>query len=457
MKPTPSGKPSASASNATSRRDFLRNATAASVALPYVLSSRSLGGPTRTAPSDRIQVALIGCGEMGRANLRECAQYDDVEVTAACDVWKARLDAVVAQYPNAKGYLDYQELLQQENVDAVIIATPPHWHCLQAIDAARAGKHIYLQKPMTRHLSESLAVKNAVNKHGVVCQVGTQIHASANYRRVVEWIRSQRLGNISVARCFLAMNQGPDGIGNPPPTDCPAGLDWDRWMGPLPERPFHPLIVKSAYDHGSFMDTSGGWTPGMAPHIIDLPFWALDLGIPTTTSSTGGRFTIKDCGDSPDVQDVLWQFPGFTLTWSMTLASSFGFDFGSGNRQLRLGTYFQGVRGTLLSDYNSHKIIPEGDFLTDVSPPEEPIPPSPGHEREWLDCIISGKSPSCDPNYHYKIDAAINLANLSLQLGRSIRFDQATEQIVDDAEATKLATPEYRAPWRFPAEYLART
>lgn len=437
-----------------SRRQFLQTAAASAAAAPYVIPASALGAGEKPGANDRIQVGLIGCGSMGRANLNNCAKHADVEVTGACDVWKSRRDAVVAQYPAAKPYHDYREMLQQDDIDAVIIGTPPHWHCLQAVDACKAGKDVYLQKPMTRHLAESLAVKQAVEKHNIVCQVGTQVHARENYRRVVELVRSGNLGKISVVRTFNVMNQGPEGIGNAQNVEPPNGLDWDMWLGPLPEQTYNPLIVKSAYENCSFMASSGGWTPGMAPHIIDLPFWALDLGFPTMTSCSGGRFTIQDAGDAPDMQEVHWQFPDITLTWSMSLVNSFAFDFGRGKRGRRLGIYFHGVRGTMFTDYGKHEIVAEGDWMDDAKTPEKSIPSSPGHEREWLDCIKSRTQPSCNPTYHYKIDVAVELANLSMQVGRSIRFDPKTERILGDPAATKLATPEYRTPWQFPSEYV---
>jgi predicted dehydrogenase len=307
---------------------------------------------------------------------------------------------------------------------------------------------------MTLHVGESLAIRNAVNRHKRISQVGTQIHAGENYRRVVEWVRSGKLGKISAVRTFNVMNQGPTGIGNPPNGEPPKGLDWDRWVGPYPMRPFNPLIVQDAYQNCSFMGFSGGWTPGMAPHIIDLPIWALNLGYPTTTYSTGGRYTIQDAGDSPDVQEILWQYPGLTMTWMMSLVNSFGFDFGRGTPARRLGIYFHGVNATLYSDYGSHHVVPEGDRLKDPKPPAKSIPPSPGHEREWLDCIKSRQQPSCNVNYHVKLDVALILANLSLRLGRAIRFDPSAEKIVGDEEAARLSVPEYRAPWKFPTEYL---
>lgn len=439
----------------TSRRRFVTGLTAAGLGAPYFVPQSVLGQAGRPGANDRIQVALIGAGGMGRANLANCAKYPDVVVTGVSDVWQARREQTVAQYqPTAKGYVDYREMLQQPDVDAVIIATPPHWHALQAIHAVEAGKDIYLQKPMSLHVAESLAVKRAVKKHGAVSQIGTQIHAGENYRRVVEWVRSGRLGPISVARTFFVINQGPEGIGHAPETDPPAGFDWDRWVGPNPMRPFNALLIQNGSNRCSFSEF-GDWTPGMAPHILDLPCWALELDFPTAACSSGGRFTVQGDGDGPDTQEVLWQYPNMTMTWMMSIVNSYGFDLqGENGVRRRLGVYLHGTDGTLYSDYARHTVVPEGDRLKDPSPPEPSIPPSPGHEREWLDCVRSRQQPSCSAAYHSKIDVAISLATLSLRLGRSIRFDPATEEIIGDQEAQRAAKPVYRDPWKFPEEYV---
>ncbi len=446
-------------SNELSRRDFLGTTAVAGVAgaaAPYFVPARALAGPGKPGANDRIQLGLIGAGGMGRANLNACIKYDDVELTGVCDVWQARRDAVVAKFPqSARPYHDHREMLARDDIDAVIIATPPHWHCLHAVDACEAGKDLYLQKPMTLHVSEGLAVKRAVEKHQRVCQIGTQIHARENYRRVVELVQAGNLGAISVARTFNVMNQGPEGIGKSSGGDPPAGLDWDRWVGPCAMRPFNSLVVQNAYNHGSFMDFGGGWTPGMAPHIIDLPFWALQLDYPTQASCTGGRYVIDDAGDAPDTQEIVWQFPGKTVTWSMSLINSFGFDFGRGKPARRLGIYFHGTDGTLYANYGTRHVVPEGDRMKDATTPDPSIPPSPGHEREWLDCLRTRQQPSCHPGYHSKIDVAISLANLAMQLGRSIRFDPASEKIVGDDQAARRATPTYRAPWKFPEKYVS--
>ena len=173
------------------RRDFVRTAAAAGVAVPCVISASALGHAGAPGANEKMRVGLIGCGGMGQGNLANCAKHADVVVTAVCDVAKDRRERALAKYKDtAKAYADYRELLAQKNVDAVIIASPPHWHALMAIDACEAGKDIYLQKPMTLYLGESLAVKAAVKKHNRISQVGTQIHASANYHKVVD-IRSE--------------------------------------------------------------------------------------------------------------------------------------------------------------------------------------------------------------------------------------------------------------------------
>ncbi len=436
--------------NRCTRREALQR-----LAAPVFVPAAALGLGGQTSPNDKIRLGAIGLNGMGRSNLQNCAGQADVVVTALCDVHRKRLDAVLEKHKaTAKGYENYRELLGSKDVDAVIIAPPPHWHALMAIQAAEAGKDIYLQKPMSLYPAETLAVRNAVNRHKRISQIGTQIHAGANYRRVVEWIRSGKLGPVSVVRTFNVMNQGRNGLGTAPKQDPPPGMNWDLWLGPAPAIPYNSILAADSYNHCSFWDYSGGWTPGMAPHIIDLPVWALELGPPLVTYSTGGRHVVGGDGDAPDTQEILWQYPKATMTWMMSLCSSFAFDFGRGEPARRLGIYFHGLNGTLFCDYGRLEVVPEGRLLADAVPPPPSIPPSPGHEREWLDAIKSRKEPSCGVNYHYKVDLALTLGNLSYKLGRAVRFDPKTEKIVGDEEAARRAIPAYRAPYKFPAEYL---
>ena len=263
-----------------SRRQFVKTTSVAAIGAPVILQSSLARG--MTSANDKINLGIIGCGGMGTNNLERVAAHPDVVVVAACDVWKERLDPIVEKYKTTcTGYSDYRELLQHDGLDAVIIGTPAHWHALQAVEAAEAGLDIYLQKPMTMHLGESLAVRNAIREHNVISQIGTQIHASEHYRRMVELVRSGNLGDIATVRTFFVMNEAPNGIGTGNnASSIPKGVDWDMWVGPAPMQPFNPNLVKDAFNHCFWMDFSGGWTPGMAPHIIDLPIWAMELGYP---------------------------------------------------------------------------------------------------------------------------------------------------------------------------------
>ena len=435
----------------------------AALTVPAVVRASALGKDGAPPPSEQIRLGIIGARGMGRGNLSRCDKHSDVVVTAACDVWKTRRDTVLQKHKDtAKGYSDYRELLASKDVDAVIIATPPHWHCRQCVDAAEAGKDIYQQKPLSLYPSESLAMKRAVEKHKRVAQVGTQMHSCDNYRRILAEVRSGKLGKISVVRTINVLNQEPQGIGKAPPTETPEGLDWDLWVGPSPMLPFNPTLARSSYWHSSWMDFGGGWIPCMAPHIIDMPYWALNLGLPLATTCSGGRYIIDDDGDCPDVQEVLWQYPELTMTHMMSMVNSYAWDAGSGKPARRIGMYFHGVDGTLFGNYGACQITPEGDRMKDapevrVAELEEPLnsmTPTQRHVRDWLDCIRTRKEPAAAISYHYQIGMAVALANLSLKLGRSVCVDPKTEKIVGDDAAAKAAVPEYRDPWKFPAEYL---
>lgn len=449
------------------RRTFLKQSVAAA-GLAAVAGCASTGGLAsapvpaarrRVGPNDKIRIGVIGANGQGNYNLDQLLKEPDAEVVAICEVFKDRRDKTLAKCgPNAKGYNDFRDVLDRKDIDAVLIATPPHWHAIMAIMAAEAGKDFYLEKPMTISVGESLAVLKAVRKYNCITQVGTQVHATANYRKIVNIIRSGVLGKVCVARTFHVFNQGPEGVGNVPDTDPPAGLDWDLWLGPGPKRGFNSILFKDSAHHPSFMAYSGGWTPGMAPHLVDLPVWALELGLPLCATSSGGRYLIQDCGDAYDFQEVLWQYPGFTMTWTTSLINSFAFDLqGRPGLHRRRGIYFQGVNGTLIADYGYLKIVPEGERMDDEideTKLAKAVPDSPGHHREWLDGLRSRKQPSCHIGYHTKVDMAIQLAMLSLKLGRSVLFDAETMTIPNDREASKHLFPEYRAPWRIPAEYM---
>jgi len=414
------------------------------------LAASALGAGGKASPSETINMGIIGVGPMGSGHLRGFSARPGVTIRAICDVNRKKLDAAIKfTKVAAEGTGDFRRLLDRQDLDAVVIASPPHWHAIMAVQAAQAGKDFYVEKPMTLYVAESQAIVRAARRYGRITQVGTQIHAGANYRRVVEIVRSGLLGPINCVRTFLTMNSGRRGLGKPADEPVPEWLDWEMWIGPGPMRPFNPAMIRGAgAGHCWFWDYSGGWIPGMAPHIVDLPVWALELGHPTQVSCQGGRFVIDDVGDVPDVQEALFQYPGLTMTWMMNCTNSYGWDFqGKGGRARRLGIYFHGERATLHTNYGTRTIVPEAGPGAPIDLPPSTLPPSVGHHQEWLNGIRTRRQASCNVFYHHRVNTALCLANLTYKLGRSVRFDPATETILGDPEASRLLAPVYREPW----------
>ncbi len=433
-----------------SRRDFLRTSSAV-VAL-------GIGGVDMTSDSanarsvsagDKIVVGVIGLGGRGTGVMRGFMSYPDVEIGAVCDVDDGHLAAgLEAAGGSAKTYKDYRRLLEQKDLDAVLVSTPPHWHPLISIEACQAGKDVYCEKPISRYPAEAVAMAKAARDNKRVTQVGTQIHSLDNFRRCVEIVRSGMLGKIHAVRVVCTMNDYPGGCGRPADGPAPDGLDWDMWCGPAPLVPFNEARFTV---HRYFKDYVGSWLNELGPHIVDLAFWAMDPGQPRSVMATGGRFIANDISTIPDTVDVLWEFDGFTMTWMNMCGNSFNFDFGGppdGGR--RLGVIFHGTEGTLLGDYGSHKVISEGNRLDEVPLPEPSIPSSPGHDREFLDAIKTREQPLCNFDYHMPMAVALNLGHVALDARRRVYWDPQKLEVTGDREASELATPKYRKPWKFP-------
>ena len=437
------------------RRKFLRVSSGAAIGagLAAGCATTQPQPPTRrVSPSEKIVLGFVGVAGRGGSLMDWFGKHNDVEIGAVCDVYQRHLDEAVARSGGkAKPYHDFRKLLEQRDIDAVVVATPPHWHPLVTIYACDAGKDVYCEKPMCLTPAEGRAMVRAARRNRCVSQVGTQIHAGENYRRVVEIVRSGMLGKIGAVRTVLSLNNAPDGIGHPRPGNPPPGLDWDMWLGPARKVPFHKArFVKGQYRF--FTEYVGSWLHEMGPHIIDLPYWAMELGPPEAVSAVGGKFATNDISDIPDTMEVMFEFPDFIMTWSNMCANSHGLTF---QREpgitRRLGISFHGVNGTLTADYDRRKLIGEGDRLEGVELPEPSLPRSPGHDREFLDCIRSRELPSCDLEKHYPLSVALNLGDIALKVGRKIRWDAKTERIVGDREADSLVRPDYRRPWSLPA------
>lgn len=439
------------------RREFLKT-TGAAAALAGVGMS-ALGNPANAqetkpavAPSEKIVVAIIGVAGRGRGHINAFKAYPDVEVGAVCDVYEDHLRAAQQQAGDqARGYSDFRKLLEQKDIDAVVVATPPQWHPLISIYACQAGKDVYCEKPMCRHPAEGRAMVKAAADNKRVTQIGTQIHAGENFRRAVEIVQSGALGKIATVKVICNLNEYPGGIGRPADSDPPPGLDWDFWLGPAPKVPFNIARFKEG-QHRYFKDYVGSWLLELGPHIADLAFWAMNPGEPKAVSASGGRFVADDISDIPDTLDVLWQFDGLTMTWTHTACNSFNFGGSgkpTGGRQL--GVFFQGNNGTLFADYGARRWFAEPDRMTDFQPPAPSIPPSPGHDREFLDSVKSRQSPSCCFENHLPLGTALALGQIAYDSGRKLVWDSKSGKVVGDKETQRLAEPSYRKPWRLPA------
>jgi len=425
--------------------------------------------PDKAPPSERVRLGLIGVAGRGTSLLGSFKPLRDVDIVGVADVYEPhRGKAAKAVGETCQAYEDYRKLLDRKDVDGVVIATPTHWHGPIAIAACLADKDVYVEKPMTYNVHESLLLRKVAAERKRVTQVGTQIHAGANYKRIVEIVRSGILGKITHVRGWMVCNESPSGIGKPADSGPLSGLNWDFWLGSAPVSPFNINKFQKGWFR-YFWDYGGGWMTAMAPHLIDLWFYALkDLVAPTGVAASGGRWAVDDNAETPDSQYVLYDFPGMTVMWSHSSANSYGYEFQSGaptpttrskpdktavvpcSMKRRIGVVFQGTSGTLAANYGQHGLWTEGDRITDEDLKDVPSPPAHDHYDEFVQCIKTRKQPSCNVAYHHKVNLVCHLANIALRANRKIRWDSRAETIVGDAEAARMMTRDYRRPYTLP-------
>jgi predicted dehydrogenase len=305
---------------------------------------------------------------------------------------------------------------------------------------------------MCRFPMEGKLMADYAKRYNRVTQVGTQIHATPNYHRCVDIVRSGKLGPISSVTNFCTMNDNSEGLGSPPDSDPPPGLDWDVWLGPAPKVPFNIGRFRDGM-HRYFKDYVDSWLHELGPHIIDLPFWALELGCPTGTAAGGGRFATESIADVPDTLQVLWEFPEkqMTMTWNMLQANPFNFGVGNPSPGRHNGIVFHGKQGTLtIVNYGTPRVLDNSGKPVEEETYPVSVPPSPGHEREFADAVKSREECSCSFASHLPMHTAMNLAHISLTVGRKLHWGTEKWEVVGDKEANALITPRYRAPWKLP-------
>ncbi len=408
------------------------------------LQAASYSALAASPPSDRIRVGFIGLGGQGTGRLREFMKHEDVEVAAVCDLDKTHLERAVALVEKQRGAKpdaihDFRHLLDRKDIDAVMIATPDHWHALPTVMACAAGKDVFVEKPLAYSIGEGRAMVRAAEKHGRITQMGNHIHNDlTNYRRVVELVRSGMLGNIN--RVYCSMASASRSLGNPPDGPPPPELDYDFWLGPAPKRAYNPN--RSHFTFRYFWDYSGGYFIDFWCHYADVAYWALDLKAPQTVSAAGGRWIAKDNAETPDVMEVLYQYPGLVLTWTLHPKGRPGYDHMGPN------VIFEGSEATLVTNYSKHEVWIKGKQEENFARPEPTIPDSPGHIREFLDSIKSRKLTTCNVDYGFRLTKGGLLGNIAFRSGEKIAWDDQRERIHGNSHANRLVSRHYRKPWK---------
>ncbi len=441
---------------ATTRRAFLNTVTAATVA---TASRRVLGA------NDRVEIGFIGYGLIGKQHVYDCRKFTDVELVAVSDAYRPRMEeGVAACGGRARAYSDFRQMLDDKDIQAVIISTPDHWHAPMTILACAAGKDVYVEKPQTLFVEEGRWMVKAARRYRRVVQCGSQQRSGIHYRNAIRRMRAGEIGKIHTVRIGVFRNIMP-GFGNPPDTDPPPGLDYDMWLGPAPLRAYNP--GRCIYHFRWFWDYSGGQMTNYGAHDVDVVHWALEVHGPTAVASSGGRLALEDSGETPDTQDVLFEYPGhFTLEWTCREASV--------GRAQGEGTEFFGTKGSLFITRAGYQIYADlkGDPANQIPrivghpaggpvyhPEVKAVPWTQAvserasnelwssHMRNFIDCVKSRHKPNADVEDGHRTATACHLANLSLRLGRKIRWDAEHERVVDDPEAQAMLWRPYRPPW----------
>jgi predicted dehydrogenase len=420
------------------RREFLRTTA---------ISAASLGAETlhsAESANERLHVGVIGVAGQGAYDLREVAKAG-AAIVALCDADENRAKEARRQFPVAKFYTDFRRLLDQKGLDAVVIATPDHTHAPATLRALRAGLHVYCEKPLTHTVAEARLVAETAGRHKRVTQMGTQIHAGSNYRRVVELVQSGAIGPVREvhAWCDKAWVGGNRPREMPP---VPHGLHYDLWLGPAPYRPYHPTYIPFFWR--GWWDFGGGTLADMACHYVDLPFWALGLRHPLSVAAEGSPVHPES---APEWLIVHYEFaahgsfPPVKLTWYQGNRRPHFFEDGKlpswGN-----GVLFVGEKGMLLADYGHYKLLPEEKFAS-FTPPTPSIPDSIGHHREWVEACKTGGPTTCNFAYGGALTETVLLGNVAYRSGRSFQWDADNVRAVNEPQADRFLHKEYRKPW----------
>lgn len=454
----------------TTRRNFLKNSTVAAASV--TLGLNAIGTPlisSARGANEKIRVGFIGVGNRGTQLLNGFLKQDDIEVAALCDVYEPYLardyskvdqklkDSLGARIPkmteklnrNVARYKDFRRLLDRKDIDAVVVATPDHWHAVQTIMACQAGKDVYVEKPLSITIFEGRKMVEAAKRHNRVIQVGLHRRSSKSYMQIAENIQTGKIGKVTVARAYRISNMYPNGIGQFPDTAPPEGLDWDMWLGPRPKRPYKNNI--SLYKF-RWLQIYSSQMANWGVHYCDAMRWVLSEKAPVSISAHGGRFALDDDRTIPDTMEVIFEMPSGSLLIFGQYEANGGPALIEGEVEFRgtLGNLYAGTSGEA-----GYKIVPSkaGQFQESGSD----IEPFEGkridgdltvqHIRNFLDCMKSRKQTNCDMETGHRSTTFAHLANIALATKSRIEWDPKKERAINNRNANNLLHYEYRKPW----------
>lgn len=409
--------------------------------------------------NERLNLAIVGTGGRGGGNL---AEVSGENIVALCDVNGRNLDNAARKHPKAEKYVDFRKIYDKAGaIDAVVVSCSEHTHAFATLPALQLKKHVYCEKPLAYNIWETRKVMEAAKAAGVATQMGTQIHAGSNYRRVVELIRAGAIGDVSAVRVWVGrawgLQSAEDAKKNGDivsiqnrPTEAmtpPPFVDWDLWIGPAPWRPYHDVYFPGPKWY-RWWDFGGGTMSDLGSHWNDLPFWALDLDAPTAVSASGPP---PHAELAPASMSATFEFPARGSRKPLVMTWHQGADKPPEWTEKKIpqwgsGVLFVGSKGMLLSDYGKYLLLPEADFA-DYKRPEKSIPESPGHQKEWLVACKTGSATTCPFSYSGLLTESNHLGNVAYRLGKRIEWDSKNLKCPNAPEADPLIRRNYRDGW----------
>jgi predicted dehydrogenase len=459
-----------------SRREFIASGLAATAGVSIGLPALGTARASRIqGANDRIRMGFIGVGNRGSQLLQLFMAQPDVEIAALCDVYQPYMtrdrSAVEPRYiKDMDGQIprmgekfskpplhfeDYRKLLEQKDIDAVCIATPDHWHALQTIDAIRAGKDVYVEKPLTITIAEGRKMVEAQQSGNQVVAVGLNRRGAPVYQKLAKEIPSGKIGKVTVARAFRINNMFPDGIGKLGPEMPPAGFNWDLWLGPRAIRPYQYNIAPYMFRWwGDYSSQMGNW----GVHFMDVIRWMMGETAPVAISAHGGKYVLGHDGDIPDTMQVTYEFASGALASFCIYEASSGGLFPYGEVELR------GTKGTLYAGEGGYRIQPtsKGQFQKwdklieseELNQGDEGLADGSSRNstanlvRNFLDCVKSRQSPLCTLEEGHRSTSFAHLANIALATRERLQWDPLKERFTNHEKANQLLHYEYRKPWK---------